>query len=529
MDNRIKRVVILGGGSVGWMSACYLSSYLQGSVDITLLEAPAIPGIGVGEATVPNLQRVFFDQLGLTEDEWMPEVNASFKTAVKFVNWRSGGPGAPAPRAYGDSTDHFYHPFGLLPEHERFPLPQYWLCRSNEYAEQDFAYACFKESPALDANLAPRWLDGRPATVYAWHLDTHLLANYLCRIATRRLGVNHIEDELAEVLRDDRGFITALNTKGGHTLEADLFIDCSGPGGLLINKAMGEPFIDMSDYLLGDSVVATSIPHDDEQYGIEPFTSAIAMRSGWTWRIPMLGRFGTGYVYSSQFVHKDEATRDFCRLWNLDPDRVPFSQTRFRVGRNRRAWVKNCVSVGLSSCFLEPLESSGLYFIYAALYQLTKHFPDKTFSSALTDQFNREIEVMYDDTRDFIQAHYYFSPRTDTEFWRANKRLHLSDSLTEKLEIYRSGMPVNQSATTEDTYYRNFEAEFRNRWTNGSYYCILAGLGLVPEGPPPALAYRNDSVKRSEAVFAKIAEQQRELVSTLPSNYEYLRQIHGAR
>ncbi len=528
MDNRIENIVILGGGSAGWMTACYLSAYLQGGVSITLLEAPGIPKIGVGEATIPNLQRVFFDQLGLDEDEWMPECNASFKMGIKYVNWRTGGSSASSPRKFNGSSDYFYHIFGLLPEQDQFPLSHYWLRKkSASLTDQDLAYACFKEPPVLDANLAPRWLDGRAATSYAWHFDAHLLAEYLCRIATKRLGVQHVQAEMQEALLDERGFITALKTKDGRTLEADFFVDCSGFRGLLINQAMGEPFIDMSDYLLCDSAVATAIPHDDARHGVEPFTSAIAMDAGWTWRIPMLGRFGSGYVYSSQFAKRDEATEDFCRLWGLDPAEAQLNQIRFRVGRNRRAWVKNCVGIGLSSCFLEPLESTGLYFAYGALYHLAKHFPDKRFNPALADGFNREIETMFDDSRDFIQIHYYFSPRADTGFWRANKDLRLSDSIMEKIELYKAGMPVSQPVVNVDTYYDNFEAEFRNFWTNGSYYCILAGLGLVPESPPPALTYRQESIQRAESLFLRVREQQRELVDTLPTNYQLLRQVHG--
>jgi tryptophan 6-halogenase len=528
MDNRIKDIVILGGGSAGWMSACYLSTYLQGSVRITVLEAPAIPKIGVGEATIPNLQRVFFDQLGLDEDEWMPECNASFKMGIKYINWRSGGSAAASPRNINGRTDYFYHLFGLLPEHDQFPLSHYWLLkRRASLTDQEFDYACFKEPPILDANLAPRWLDGRRATSYAWHFDAHLVADYLRRIATKRLGIQHVEAEMQEVLLDEHGLITALRTKDGRTLAGDFFVDCSGFRGLLINKVMGEPFIDMSNYLLCDSAVAASIPHDDEKHGVEPFTSAIAMNSGWTWRIPMLGRFGSGYVYSSQFAKQDEATEDFCKLWGLDPTQAELNQIRFRVGRNRRAWVKNCVGIGLSSCFLEPLESTGLYFIYGALYHLAKHFPDKQFNPALSDGFNREIETMFDDSRDFIQIHYYFSPRVDTAFWKANKELHLSDSIMAKIELYRAGMPINQPVTDVGTYYGNFEAEFRNFWTNGSYFCILAGLGLVPEYPPPALTYRDESIQTAEGIFLKVKEQQRELLRSLPTNYQFLRQVHG--
>jgi hypothetical protein len=530
MDDRIKRIVILGGGSAGWMSACYLSSYLQGSVSITLLEAPAIPKIGVGEATIPNLQKVFFDQLGLSEDEWMPECNASYKMGIKYINWRSDGRSAPTPREFNGGKDYFYHLFGLLPEQDQFPLSQYWLCQNGASSgDQPFAYACFKEPPVLDANLAPRWLDGRRATTYAWHFDAHLLADYLCRIATKRLGVHHVQDQLQDAIQDERGFITAVKTKSGHTLEGDFFVDCSGFKALLINKVMAEPFIDMNDYLLCDSAVAAAIPHDDEKSGVEPFTSAIAMDAGWTWRIPMLGRFGSGYVYSSQFTSRDKATEDFCQLWGLDPDREQLNQIRFRVGRNRRAWVKNCVSIGLSSCFLEPLESTGLYFIYGTLYHLAKHFPDKNFSSVLADRFNREIETMFDDSRDFIQIHYYFSPRTDTDFWKTNRTLRLSDSIADKLETYKTGMPVNQPVTNVGTYYGNFDAEFRNFWTNGSYYCILGGLGMLPEGPPPALTYRQESISRAEGLFTQVQDQQRELLATLPSNYQLLRHVHRAQ
>src|SRR5262249_53584180 len=156
-----------------WMSACYLASYLRDSVRITVLEAPAIPRIGVGEATVPNLQRVFFDQVGLDEDEWMPEVNASFKMAIKYINWRTAGGAAPTPRPRADGHgDYFYHPFGLLPNMDRLPLSHYWVNKKRSgLTDEDFAYACFSDPPALDANLAPRWLDGRRATTYAWHFD----------------------------------------------------------------------------------------------------------------------------------------------------------------------------------------------------------------------------------------------------------------------------------------------------------------------------------------------------------------------
>lgn len=528
MSDQIKRVVILGGGSAGWMAASYLAKALQRTVSITVLEAPAIPKIGVGEATIPNLQRVFFDYLGIDEDEWMTECNASFKMGIKFVNWRSPGKGEPGPREHNGTSDHFYHCFGQLPFYDQTPVSHYWVRKKREgETDESFAYACYKEPPAMDAKLAPRRRDGSRATNYAWHFDAHLVADYLRRFATAKQGVSHVQDEMQEVVLDERGFITALKTKGGRTIEGDLFVDCSGFRGLLINKAMGEPFINMNDQLLCDSAVATAVPHDAEKDGVEPFTSSIAMTSGWTWKIPMLARFGSGYVYSSKFASKDEATEEFCGLWGLDPTETPLNHIRFRVGRNRRAWVRNCVSVGLSSCFLEPLESTGLYFIYAAIYQLAKHFPDKRFDPVLIDRFNREIEVMFDDCRDFIQAHFYYSPRTDTPFWQANKHLRLSAEINAKIAMYTSGLPVNLPVAEDSAYYGNFEAEFRNFWTNSNYYSVFAGLGFLPEHALPALTYKTESIQGAESLFGEIKRQQQSMLSSLPTNYEFLRQLHG--
>jgi tryptophan 6-halogenase len=528
-DHRIKNIVILGGGTAGWMTAAYLGKALQDTATITVLEAPSIPKIGVGEATIPLLQNAFFDYLGVDEDEWMRECNASFKTAVKFINWRTPGAGEAASRPIEGQKDHFYHPFGLLPNHDGIPLSHYWY-RKRALGETDlpFDYACFKEPAMMDAKRAPRWADGGPATRYAWHFDAHLVADYLRRFATGKQGVVHVEDEMTEAVRDERGFLTELRTKGGRTLPGDLFVDCSGFRGLLINQAMQEPFVDMSDHLLCDSAVAAPVPHDDEKHGIEPYTSAIAMESGWTWKIPLLGRFGSGYVYSSKFATPDRAAEDFCRLWNLDPDTTPLNRIRFRVGRNRRAWVRNCVSVGLASCFLEPLESTGIHFTYGAIYQLVKHFPDRRFDQALIDGFNREIEVMFDDTRDFIQAHFYFSPRTDTEFWRANKELKLTDNILEKVDAYKAGLPINQPYTTTETYYGDPGAEFRNFWTNGSYYCIFAGLGLMPDRPLPLLDHKPDSVAQAEGLFNAVRTEQRLHAEGLGDNYRYLRSLHSA-
>ncbi|MEU0032292.1 tryptophan halogenase family protein [Streptomyces sp. NPDC006335] len=527
-DRRIKSVVVLGGGTAGWMSAAYLGRALGPEVSVTVVESPAVPRIGVGEATVPNLHKVLFDFLGIAEDEWMRECNASFKMGIKYVNWRTPGAGEAVARPGPDGADEFYHLFGLLPQHKNLPLSHHWVHRRlTGQTTESFTHACYPQAPALDANLAPRRSDGTKWTNYAWHFDAQLVADFLRRFAVTKQGAVHIQDTMTHADIDQRGHITALRLKSGGIVQGDLFIDCSGFRGLLINQVMREPFLDMSDHLLNDRAVATAVPHDDAANGVEPYTSAIAMSSGWTWKIPMLGRFGTGYVYSSRFASQDEATAEFCRMWSLDPETQPLNQIRFRVGRNRRTWVRNCVSIGLSSCFLEPLESTGIYFAYAALYQLVKHFPDKNFEPVLLKRFNREIEIMFDDSRDFIQAHFSFAPRADTPFWRACKELHLADDIQEKIAMYRAGLAVNMPVVSEDTYYSNFDAEFRNFWSNSNFYCILAGLGVLPDHPLPLLASRPDAVDQAQPLFAEIKRMQRDVLDTVPSCYDYLRTLHG--
>jgi tryptophan 6-halogenase len=527
-DHRIKRVVVLGGGTAGWMSASYLGKALGPEVSITVLESPAVGRIGVGEATVPNLHKTFFDFLGIAEEDWMRECNASFKMGIKFTNWRTPGEGQATARPYGDNgQDYYYHLFGLLANSDNLPISHHWTSQTlNGQTTEPFDYACYREPPIMDANLSPRFMDGTKWTNYAWHFDANLVAAFLTKFAVEKQGAIHIQDKFVDATVDERGYLTSIKTETGRVIEGDLFIDCSGFRALLINGVMREPFLDMSDHLLNDSAVATQIPHDDEAEGVEPYTGAIAMSSGWTWKIPMLGRFGTGYVFSSRFQSRDDATLEFCKMWGLDPETQPLNQIKFRVGRNRRAWVRNCVSIGLANAFVEPLESTGIYFTYAALYQLAKHFPDNRFDPVLQRRFNDEIVTMFDDTRDFLQAHFSFAPRNDTAFWRACKELELSDDIKGKIDMYNAGLPVNMPITDEVTYYANFDAEFKNFWNNSNYYCIFAGMNYVPDRVLPMLAAHPEMIERAETVFAEIKAKQKELAASLPTTYEYLRQLH---
>ncbi|MFE7129396.1 tryptophan halogenase family protein [Streptomyces sp. NPDC057638] len=529
-DRSIRSIVVLGGDTEGWMTAAYLGKALQGTVDITVLDDAATAPTRLGVATVPSLQHTFFDFLGVNEEQWMRECDASFQMAVRFVNWRTEGPGSPQARTLpSHAPDHFYHPFGLLPDYDQTPLSHYWYKRAYDGdTTEPFDYACFREPPLMDAKKSPRWLDGRTATRYAWHLDTGLLTAFLRRFATTCLGVTRITGELDQVIRRDDGFVSALRTASGTVLEADLFVDCSGSRGRLLNEAMGEPFRTVGDQLLCDSVVIADVPHDDDVHGVEPYTSAIAMEAGWTWKIPLPGRFGTGYVHSSRHTTRERAAAELLALWDLDPAATALTHIPLRVGRGERAWVRNVVGVGASACLLEPLEPTGLHFITTALRQLTRHFPDRSYAPALIDRFNAEFRSMFDEARDFLQAHFHHAPREDTPFWRAAKRLSLPHGVQDKVDAYRAGLPFDGPYTDESAYYAP-DAPVRSPWTNGSYYCILAGLGVLPDVPLPALAHRPASVIGAESLFASVKRQQRTLLDTLPSTHAYLRLLHAPR
>ena len=418
---------------------------------------------------------------------------APIKSASNLSTGANGNWGCPP-------TISIIHLAFFLPS-KAFPCPKYWFYMTKGRGEA-VDYACFHEPVLLDAKRSPRFMDGSHSMIAAWHFDAHLVAEFLMQWATAR-GVKRVLADVEQIKLDEQGAIGSVETADGLSLSADFYVDCSGFRGLLINQALNEPFINMKNQLFCDSAVAAAIPNDDEQLGIEPYTSSIAMKAGWTWKIPLLGRFGSGYVYASDFASQEEATRDYCQLWGLKESVVNFNHIRFRTGRNRRAWVKNCVSIGLSSCFLEPLESTGIYFIAAAIYQLAKYFPTRAFDQTLIDQFNREIEFMYDDSRDFIQAHYFTTTRDDSPFWLANKNeLNLSDSMQQKIALFKAGLPVNPPQVDEKSYY-NIENEFHNFWTNGSYYCIFTGMGFLPDRPYARVVYDPESIEQASAIFAR--------------------------
>ena len=517
-----RSIVIVGGGSSGWMAAAYLKKALK-NVDITLVEAPHIKSIGVGEATFSTI-KLFFDFLGLEEHEWMPSCNATYKLAIKFVNWTQEG-------------GHFYHPFQRYEMVDGYNIAEWWL--KLKRGEEAFDRACFSIPAICDAKLSPRYLDGRVFDdkvqeyfadgervpnahlaehqvqyPYAYQFDAGLLAGFLETYATQR-GVKKIEDEVIGVPLAEDGSIGHIQTRNHGAISGDLYIDCTGFRGLLINQALQEPFISFNDTLPNDSAVALQIPVDVQTHGIEPFTTSTAMSAGWAWTIPLYGRIGTGYVYCSQFLSKEEAESEFrAHLAHLGPaaQNCKANHIKMRCGRSRNSWVKNCVAIGLASGFVEPLESTGIFFIQHNIEELVRHFPNGSADAEVVRGFNRTVNEAFGGVREFLTLHYAGANRCVSDYWKWVKQLGLTDSLRERLSLWNRRLP---SAKSINPAYHGFESY--------SYSVMLLGLNRVPEANLPVLDCMDD--RNALEMFRTIRAKTDRLVATLPSQYEYLSHI----
>jgi len=350
----IKSVVIVGGGTAGWMTASYLNAAFGARVDVTVIESQRVGRIGVGEATFSTV-RHFFDYLGLDEREWLPKCAGSYKLGIKFENWRQ-------------PAHYFYHPFERLRTADGFSLADWWLLIGDR--SRPFDRECFVTSALCDANRSPRLLDGsllaagldaslgrstleqqRAQFPYAYHFDADRVAAFLAEHAIA--GGGHVVDDVVEVGRDARGWIDRIRTREHGDLVGDLYVDCTGFRGLLINQTLGQTFDSFTDVLPNNRAVALRVPRQDATM-IEPYTTATAMDAGWIWTIPLFRRNGHGYVYSDDFCSPEEAERTLRQFCAPGRDDLPANHIHMRIGRNRNSWVHNCVAIGLASAFVEP-------------------------------------------------------------------------------------------------------------------------------------------------------------------------------
>jgi tryptophan halogenase len=496
----LQSILIVGGGTAGWMAACYLATQLRATGRrVTLVESAEIPTIGVGEATVPPLVG-YLRVLGLGEEDFMRRAHASYKLGIKFRGWRDGG-------------DAFWHPFGPVGGNiDGLPLFHYWLkgLRAGEEARPYTGYSL--QALLGERERAPR--DVARTTLiydrgqYAYHLDAGAFAAYLREEALRR-GAARIEDQVTGVALDARGHIEHIDTRAHGPLRADLYLDCTGFRALLAEGALGDPYVDWSDLLFCDRALAAPLPLAD---AMPPYTRATALGAGWVWQIPLSHRVGNGYVYSSRHASEDAAGQDLARLLGTDVDMLQPRPLRMRVGRRSRSWIANCIAVGLASGFIEPLESTGIFLIQRSLALLLTYFPDTAFEPHLARRYNERMAATYDEIRDFILAHYVLSERADSAFWRDYRALALPDSLAALLERY------DRTGIVETPEYAMFPPP--------SWYCILAGMGRLPRTHHAGAELSDYGKVRS--ILSDILAGNEQLARQLPAHRAYLEALSRA-
>ncbi|MBU2167860.1 MAG: tryptophan 7-halogenase [Alphaproteobacteria bacterium] len=491
----LRRILIVGGGTAGWMAAVALARVAgNGVTEVSLIESDQIGTVGVGEATIPPIL-AFNALVGIDEAEFMRRTGASFKLGIEFVDWGALG-------------DRYVHPFGAIGmDVESVPFAQVWLRAKAEGFGGDLAHYNLSTVAALANRMCLPSPD--PRTVlsslkYAYHFDAGLYARFLRAIAESR-GVTRHEGRIADVMRDaDTGHVSAVRTDDGRALEADLFIDCSGFQGLLIEGAMQAGYEDWSHWLPCDRALAVPTRNVGP---LTPYTRSTARDAGWTWRIPLQHRTGNGYVHASGFTTEESALETLMKGLEGEPLAEPRA-LRFTAGRRRSQWVGNVVALGLSSGFLEPLESTSIHLIQAGISRLLALFPDRDFEPLLATEYNRMMQQQFEQVRDFIILHYKATRRDDTAFWRYVAAMAVPDSLQARMDLFRA---TGRVFRLDDEL---FAAD--------SWLAVLLGQNVQPRSRDPmADALPADLVRNRLAGIRHIIAR---TASAMPDHEAFLRQ-----
>lgn len=505
----VRRVVVMGGGTSGWMAATAIQRFMNratpGRVQVTVVEGPDGP-IGVGEATVPTLLGML-SVLGANEREFMVRANATFKQGIKFANWLHD------PARQPSSYLHLFQRPGVV---EGMDYGQYWLATHPHAPPEAYADSVVYQAALCHASRAPKAWDSKQyegLAGYAYHLDAILFGRYLRDLGTR-YGAQRLQARVTGAKLDERGYIRSLSLEDGREVEGDLFVDCSGFQGYLINQVLKEPFEPWGHHLFCDRAVAMNVPYNPGQK-INPFTLATAMSNGWIWEIHLALRRGTGYVYSSRHISDEDAERELRRYLGPASDKAEARKLKIRVGRNRRFWVKNCVAIGLAGGFLEPLESTGIYLTEMGIKLLFENFPEVAYADALADTYNRQMAGLYEETLRFIVLHYCLTQREDTAFWRENKyHKNIPDILRGQLELWKYRLP----SLFDDRGGLQF-------FGHGSQLYILAGMKFPFES---GTSTRHFIDPRQAAGYAQHLEQMRaKHLAAAVDHTEYVRALHA--
>ncbi|GGY83899.1 tryptophan halogenase [Cellvibrio zantedeschiae] len=511
MEKRIKQIVIVGGGSAGWLTAGLLaaqhSTNTETGLQITLVESPDVNTIGVGEGTWPSMRKTL-QTIGLSETEFIRECSAAFKQGSKFVGWKNGR-----------SDDFYYHPFTLPNGYTQFNLVSAWQAG---FANIPFADAMCEQSHVCEAGRAPKQFNTPEyagVANYGYHLDAGKFGMMLQKHCTQKLGVKHVLDHVTHINSAEDGDIESIATKNSGDIAGDLFIDCSGLGCLLIGQHFQIPFVEKKQFSLNDSAIAIQAPYAEENSPIASPTIATAQDAGWIWDIGLSSRRGTGHVYSSAHISDEQAEKTLRAyiakaIGEKKAEELGCRKLSIRAGHRQKFWHKNCVAVGMSAGFIEPLEASALALVELSVNIISSEMPaTREVMHIVEKRFNEVFEYRWSRVIEFLKLHYVLTQRTDTDYWRdAASPASTPDGLKELLTLWRHRAP----------YYNDF-IHNEEVFPSASYQYVLYGMGFetLAQPYPKMLENVDGGIKNINATLNKVSKY----IAGLPSNRELLEHV----
>jgi tryptophan halogenase len=496
-DQPVRKVAIIGGGTAGWSTAAVLSQWLS-KVEIRLVESDEIGIIGVGEATIPHIRNLLA-LAGLDPLKMISESKATFKLGIQFVDW--GAPG-----------ESYFHGFGKIGRDMLWLHPhQLWVAARDRAPDRvkhfdHYSLNCVAGLQNKFAFPDKRNPNSPLADIdYAYHFDASLLARFM-RSESEARGVQRIEGKIVEVIQNgESGFVERVRLSDGREVDADLFVDCSGMRALLIGDALGHGYEDWNQWLLCNRAQAVPCASVEP---LTPYTRCTARKAGWQWRIPLQHRIGNGYVYSSEMLSDEEAAETL--LANLDGEALADPRpVRFRPGRRLKAWDKNVIAIGLSSGFLEPLESTSIHLIQTGIHRLLAMFPGEGFAQADIDEYNLQARTEYEDIRDFIIAHYKVTRRSGDPFWDHVREMEVPDTLNERFELFRSSG-------------RFFKHNAQELFAEESWVQVLLGQGFEMKADPVTRFVGDDEIV---GFLGDLEEVIADVAKDLPDHGEFVRRL----
>jgi len=509
MNNPIKSIVVVGGGTAGWITAGRIAaehnSKDPNGIKVTLIESPNINIIGVGEGTWPTMRSTLM-KLGISETEFIRECDATFKQGAKFARWVDGS-----------DSDYYYHPLMLPQGFQKINLAPYWQA-DNTQSQKSFSDAvCFQEQ-VCEHGLAPKLITtpefGSIAN-YAYHLNAGKFANLLKRHCTQTLGVHHILDDVVSINSAENGDILSLTTAESGDLAGDLFVDCTGFSSLLLGQHFKVPFVDRGDVLFADTALAVQVPYDREDAPIACHTISTAQEAGWTWDIGLTSRRGVGYVYSSNHTSEEQAQRTLSEYVGPAIDDLSVRKIPIKPGHRSKFWQNNCVAVGLSAGFLEPLEASALVLVELSATMISEQLPAcREVMDITAKRFNETFSYRWDRIIDFLKLHYLLSRRTDNAFWEDNRApSSVPDSLQELISLWRYHSPGDFDFTSNNEVF-----------PAASYQYVLYGMGFKTD-----LEFIQHTLVEKNIANEQFSQNQKtieQVLSGLPSHRELINKVH---